>query len=104
MQIDVIASEGQCEYYVWDDNFSRILAYAMIERNNGTAKIQIINVASEFRNNGVGSKLLARILEDFDEVDIFALTFEDRIAWYERHGFRIAGKEGELIKVLRQAG
>lgn len=103
MQIDKIEYEDQNEYYMWDENFSKILAYAMVEKGDGLAKIQIINVASEFRNNGMGSKLLAKILEDFEGVDITALTFEDRIAWYERHGFSVEGKEGDLIKVLRQA-
>ncbi len=101
--IDVIEDESEYEYYVWDDDFSRILAYALVEKHNGCVKIQIINVASDFRNNGIGSKLLARILKDFADFDIIAYTFEDRIAWYQRHGFEVIDSAGQLFKMIRLA-
>jgi ribosomal protein S18 acetylase RimI-like enzyme len=101
--MDVIEDGDEYEYYVWDDDLSRILAYALVEKHNGSIRIQIINVASDFRNNGIGSKLLARILEDFASFEIIAYTFEDRIAWYQRHGFEVAGKTGQLFKMIHLA-
>lgn len=103
LHIDVIQDEEEFEYYVWDEDYSRILAYALVEKLNGSIKIQVINVASDFRNNGIGSRLLARILEDFADFEIFAYTFEDRIAWYQRHGFEVVDKNGQLFKMIRLA-
>lgn len=56
-----------------------------------------INVPKEFRNKGVASKLLQRVLDEADKekinlwLEISAsdgLNYDQLEAWYKRHGFK----------------
>lgn len=78
----------------------------------GTRTITRINVPSEHRSKGLGSKLLGRICADADREAVSLsleilpsgpLSYEDLQRWYVRYGFRRSGKfHGILIRRPRQ--
>ena len=99
MQIERFEQEGACRYECWDDYGCSVVASAVVRKWNGHAYLQDINVSSSYRGRGIGTGLLKQILADFEGAVIVASVFEARVPWYERHGFRPAGREGNLVKV-----
>jgi N-acetylglutamate synthase-like GNAT family acetyltransferase len=91
-----------CEYLVWNEYRTQVIASACVELEvDGSAVLHNINVSSGYRGNGVGTELLSQILADFSGSRIIAYVFEGRAKWYERHGFRRDGNKGSLVKVVK---
>lgn len=101
MQIERYESDGRQKYMVWNDFGSRIIGSAVLKRKHGTIVLDKINVTRTWRGEGVGSKLLSRILRDFEGEELVAYAFKSRVDWYRRHGFELMGKRGLLVKVRK---
>jgi N-acetylglutamate synthase-like GNAT family acetyltransferase len=101
MQIERYESGDQQGYVVWNDFGNRIIGSAVLKRKHGTTVLDKINVARTRRGEGVGSKLLSRILRDFEGEELVAYAFESRVDWYRRHGFKPKGKRGMLVEVKK---
>jgi len=89
--------EGNLQRYECWDTFT-VVGFAVVQIGE-SVHILDINVRREWRGRGVGSELLAAILEDFGERRITAEVFGERLSWYERNGFRRVGERGPLIVV-----
>lgn len=100
MDIERISKEDDHEYLVWDDNFSKVVATARLKGSDGGTEIIMINVERMMRGSGIGTALLKRLVEDFSSCNLYAWVFRGRTDWYERNGFEILGREGDLIKVV----
>ncbi|MGQ9788013.1 MAG: GNAT family N-acetyltransferase [Candidatus Hadarchaeaceae archaeon] len=92
--------ETHC-YECWDDYGCSVIAGAVVLLREDHAYLKNINVAPHHRGKGVGSQLLARILDDFYDTVVVADIFEERLPWYRRHGFESVGKNKDLIRVIR---
>lgn len=102
MRIERMDSGGMCQYIIWDEYDSRIVAGATVAlRPNGVALLRSINVSNGERGRGLGSALLERILLDFRGFEVVAEVFEGRVAWYERYGFKRVDKRGSLARISR---
>ena len=99
MDIECISKEGDHEYLVWDDNFSKVVATARLKGGEEGTEIMMINVERMMRGSGIGTTLLKRLVEDFSCCNLYAWVFKGRTDWYERNGFEILGRDGDLIKV-----
>ena len=100
MDIERVSSEDAHEYLVWNDNFSKIVATARLKGGEEGTEILMINVERGMRGKGLGTTLLKRLFEDFSCCALYAWVFKDRADWYERNGFKILAKDGDLIKVV----
>jgi N-acetylglutamate synthase-like GNAT family acetyltransferase len=100
MDIESISSVNSHEYLVWDDNFSKVVATARLKIEDEDIEILMINVERGMRGTGLGTTLLKRMLKDFSCCNLYAWVFKDRVDWYKRNGFRIGGRDGDLIKVV----
>jgi ribosomal protein S18 acetylase RimI-like enzyme len=89
--------EGNMQRYECWDTFT-VVGFAVVQIEE-RAHILDINVRREWRGHGVGSELLAAILEDFGDRRITAEVFRERLPWYERNGFRRVGEKGPLVVV-----
>ena len=75
-----------------------------------TDKLHIldITIAPEFRNAGIGSEILVRILEEADRnrqrVTIYVEDFNPSMRLFERLGFRTASVDGFLVLLERPQG
>ncbi len=101
MQIERFGQEGARRYECWDDYGCSVVASAVVREHGGQVCLQDINVSSSYRGRGIGTGLLRQILTDFEGTAIVASVFGARVPWYERHGFRPAGREGNLVKIER---
>ena len=101
MRIEHHEEGGLHRYECWDDYGCSVVASAVVRMRDGHAYLQDINVGSCFRGRGVGTRLLSQIIADFGNRPLVASVFEARLPWYGRHGFEHAGRENELIKVVR---
>ncbi|MDI6819424.1 MAG: GNAT family N-acetyltransferase [Candidatus Hodarchaeaceae archaeon] len=102
MRIERMDSGGMCQYILWDEYGSKVIAGATVAlRPNGTALLRSINVSNGERGRGIGSALLERILVDFKGFEVVAEVFEGRVARYERYGFKRADKRGPLARISR---
>ncbi|MEA1904872.1 MAG: GNAT family N-acetyltransferase [Candidatus Hadarchaeota archaeon] len=101
MQIECYESGDQQKYIVWNDFGSRIIGSAVLKHKHGTTVLDKINVVRSHRGEGVGTKLLSRILRDSEGEELVAYAFESRVDWYRRHGFEPKGKRGLLVKVKK---
>jgi N-acetylglutamate synthase-like GNAT family acetyltransferase len=99
MDIERISAEGAHEYFVWDDNFSRVVATARLKDGEEGTEILMINVERGMRGRGLGTTLLKRLVEDFSCSTLYAWVFKGRTDWYERNGFKIWTTDGDLVKV-----
>jgi N-acetylglutamate synthase-like GNAT family acetyltransferase len=99
MDIERRSIEDDHEYLVWDDNFSKVVATARLKGSVEGTEILMINVERMMRGSGIGTTLLKRIIEDFSCCNLYAWVFTDRTDWYERNGFEILVRDGDLIKV-----
>ncbi len=100
MNIERISTDGAHEYFVWDDNFSRVVATARLKDGEKGTEILMINVERGMRGRGLGTTLLKRLLEDFSYSILYAWVFRGRATWYERNGFRRGAMDGDLVKVV----
>lgn len=92
---------GGHRYECWDDYGCSVVASAVVREHGEQACLQDINVSSSYRRRGIGTGLLKQILADFRGRTIVASVFEGRVPWYERHGFRTAGRERNLVRIER---
>lgn len=101
MEIEKQSFENVHEYTMWNESFSRVIASARLKQGGSEVVLETINVEHGYRGNGVGTRLLQRIIEDFAQHRLSAWVFEGRTAWYERNGFRRSGEmKGNLVKVV----
>jgi len=84
---------------------------ALIPEGDGAARIVRMSVAAPLRRQGVGTRILRRLLEQAraDGTDRIVLettsTWEDAIAFYRRHAFRVVGeRDGDIHFVLDLEG
>ncbi len=89
--------DGNLQRYECWDTFV-VVGFAVVQVGE-CVQILDINVRREWRGRGVGSELLAAILDDFGDRRITAEVFEERLTWYERNGFRRVGEKGPLVLV-----
>jgi len=101
MKIEREVRDGRCKYEVWNDYRTHVIGAATIDRNSEPKELENINVHPGRRGDGVGSRLLSRILSDYDDSTIVAWVFNQRLEWYERHGFDAVENSEDLVKVKR---
>lgn len=77
------------EYRIYDDYGVGVVAYARVVSGEGWAEIKFINVNRDHRGRGIGSLLLARIVDDHSEYTIIVETFNYLIDWYKRFNFEV---------------
>ena len=99
MQIKRFEQEDAYKYECWDDYQCSVMASAVVRKHGKQAYLQDINVSLSYRGRGIGTGLLKQILADFEGTLIVASVFEARVPWYERHGFRPTGSEGNLVRI-----
>lgn len=93
--------KDKCKYKVWNDYESRIIGGATLQDSSQPILLENINVQRNRRDRGIGSKLLNKILSDYDNSEIVAWVFEARVDWYQRHGFEKEDKSEDLVKVRK---
>lgn len=89
------------KYVVWNDYGTQIVGRAILRHETEFLFLKDINIQRNLRGRGLGSELLERIYRDFEGSEIIANIFEDRLDWYNRHGFEFDDKKGQLIRVRR---
>ena len=98
--LEVMASDETREYLYWGT--AEVIARAVVVEREEEAEIKLINVARHRRGEGLGSRLLERIISDFSHKNIATWTFNGRAEWYERNGFEIAEERASLLKMVRK--
>lgn len=88
------------EYRIYDDYGVGVVAYARVLRGEGWAEIKVINVNRDYRGKGIGSLLLARIVNDHSASTIVVETFKYLIDWYKRFNFEVVS-ENPVVMVRR---
>ncbi|KOV84739.1 hypothetical protein ADL03_15860 [Nocardia sp. NRRL S-836] len=80
------------------------VGYALIiERPDATLWIDTIRITPDQRGNGLGTRLLALVLGLHPGRDIgLGAPTAALSAWYARHGFRPAGRHGEMRRPATQ--
>ncbi len=101
MKIERKRKENRSEYLVWNDSRSQIIAGATLKEADDPVRLERIDVKRNLRDNGIGTKLLKRILSDFDDSEIVAEVFSARVDWYRRHGFEPEEEQDQLTKLRR---
>lgn len=101
MNIEKNFEKDRCEYLIWNESYSRVIGTARVELSEGGAEIKVINIENSYRGNGIGTKLLKKIVDDFSDRQIFIWAFKGREEWYERNGFRVMAREGKLTKLVK---
>ncbi|KXA91518.1 hypothetical protein AKJ63_01330 [candidate division MSBL1 archaeon SCGC-AAA259D18] len=101
MEIERQSAENKHEYLVWTYYRSHIIGSATIVDSGQSVRLKNISIQHNRRSKGIGSKLLRRILDDFDDSEVVAEAFGARLDWYRRHGFELEERKGRLIKVRR---
>lgn len=89
----------------------KILAWAalsMISSHSAYTGVAEVNVytASEYRGKGIGSDLIARLIEESEKEDIWTLQASvfpenrESLSILRKHGFRVVGKREKIGKML----
>jgi GNAT superfamily N-acetyltransferase len=89
------------------------IAYALVQEKSGHVFLESIKTEKAHRKQGVGSKLLDRVIEDYGDraIETLARSFGDRtralkgdqlVAFYERRGFKRFGQERDRGVYLRR--
>lgn len=102
MKIERENQENRCEYKVWNDYESQIIGGAILDKSSRPLMLKEISVQRNRRSKGIGSKLLKKIVSDFQGSEIVAQVFSSRVGWYESHGFEAEENFGRLVKVRRE--
>ena len=102
MEIESKDKKNKSEYIVWNDSKSQIIAGATLKDDRNPVRLERIDVKRNLRDHGIGTKLLRRILEDFENSEIVAQVFSARVDWYRRHGFELEERNNQLVKVRRE--
>ncbi|MBS3814937.1 MAG: GNAT family N-acetyltransferase [Hadesarchaea archaeon] len=101
MRIEKKNTDQGCKYMVWDNPGTRVIGRAILKEKPECTLIKDINIQRNLRGNGLGSKLLKKIFEDFENTKIVANVFEERVNWYQRHGFKTEDSKDQLVKVKK---
>lgn len=70
------------------------------ELANGEKELASLAVAPEWRNRGIGSALVSKVVSKERRSSVYLHCFQDRRAFYARHGFRVANLD-ELPPAVR---
>ncbi|MBS7287451.1 MAG: GNAT family N-acetyltransferase [Candidatus Freyarchaeota archaeon] len=87
--VECSVEEPVFEYRIYDDYGVGVVAYARVLRGEGWAEIKVINVNRDYRGRGIGSLLLARIVDDHSGFTIVVETFKHLVNWYRRFNFEV---------------
>ena len=86
---------------VYDEEEIYLVATATVYEDQKMAEIKYINVNRDFRGNGVGSKLLEKIVSKFKDKELIVETFRERVNWYQKFGFKVV-RENNNIYLLKK--
>ena len=72
--------------YVWEKD-GGIVGIAVVDPDGYTffSKLWCLEVAPEYRNRGIGSRLVRQVLEEYDEVKLVGMR--EAFGFYRRNGF-----------------
>lgn len=101
MEIERHDSGDLHKYLVWDKMGSSVVGSATLLDSRDPVLLKEISINRKLRGNGLGSELLSRIVEDFEDSAIEAEIFEARLEWYRRHGFEVEEEKEDLFRVRR---
>ncbi|MEM1659314.1 MAG: GNAT family N-acetyltransferase [Candidatus Jordarchaeales archaeon] len=87
--IECAVEESVYEYMIYDEYGVGVIAYARVVRNDRYVEIKVINVSREHRHKGIGTVLLARIVDDHSDHTIIVETFEYLVDWYKKFDFEV---------------
>ncbi len=102
MRIEKKETNTKHEYIVWNETKTQIIAGATLENSKNPVMLKRIDVQRNRRNDGIGTKLLEKIVTDYKDSKIVAEVFTSRTDWYQRNGFEIEEKNDRLVKVKRE--
>lgn len=91
--IERVVEESVYEYMIYDEYGVSVIAYARVVRGDRYAEIKVINVSREHRRRGIGTVLLARIVDDHSDQTIVVETFEYLVDWYKRFDFEVVSSK-----------
>jgi len=100
MNVEKLSSGEHSEYLLWNESYSRVIGTARVAARNGSAEIEVINIEQDYRGKNLGTKLLEKVIQDFSEKELFTWTFNGRVEWYERNGFKPVETNGTLVKMV----
>lgn len=103
MEIETHESGDTRKYLAWDDWGSRVVGSATLHDGEEPVLLKEISISRRLRGDGLGSKLLRRIMNDFEGSTIEAEVFEARLDWYRRHGFEVVEEMDQLFRIRRSA-
>ena len=75
------------------------VAVAKLVKNENDVHINVINVARGYRSQGYGTMLLNQIIESYKNEIIHVSTFSHLIEWYQKNGFKIVGRKGNIYQI-----
>jgi N-acetylglutamate synthase-like GNAT family acetyltransferase len=85
------------EYFVYDIYGIGVVGYGVVYQKDDSAEIKVINVSRYHRGEGIGSRMLQRIVDDHSNRNIHVKTFDSLIQWYEKFGFKVVDSEPLLL-------
>ena len=83
----------------------RRAGYLSVKRRQEGLYIDNIQLSPPLHGRGIGTSILSRLLADHPGESVALTTFSDNPAkrLYERLGFRVAGREGNTLKMARHS-
>ncbi|MFQ6052336.1 MAG: GNAT family N-acetyltransferase [Candidatus Hydrothermarchaeota archaeon] len=90
------------EYRIRDEIMPIFIGVARVREYEGEVAIDLINVNPNRRGEGIGTKLLEKIVNDYDNHLLTVTTFPYLEEWYEEFGFKKTYKKGNLIHMVRE--
>jgi GNAT superfamily N-acetyltransferase len=104
---DIASSYARGVFRIAEANGLVVGTGAMIPSKDDTAEIRRMSVARPYRRQGIGGAILAALIEDARSAGYRKLilettsTWQDAVAFYGRHGFRMTHiKEGDTYFTL----
>ena len=104
-----LASENSTYYIAKISNNNNIVGFAGIWQAVDDMHITNIVVKKDFRQKGIGSKLLEKLIETSKQKNVISLTLEvnyknvPAIKLYEKHGFKYVGKRKKYYNNIDDA-
>ncbi len=90
------------EYRIPDEIMPTFIGVARVREYEDEVAIEIINVNPNRRGQGIGTRLLKQIVNDYDNYSLTVTTFPNLEEWYEEFGFEKTYKKGNLIHMIRE--
>ena len=69
-----------------------VIGTARVRKEDNRFRIERMAVDKKYRNKRVGSKIIKRILRDFNKKKIYLMSPKSTIPFYERFGFKKTNK------------